>query len=233
MNTVTINKLADLDFQGNEAYKTLRTNIQFCGSNIKVIGITSCIPNEGKSSVILYLAQALAEANKKVLLIDADLRKSVFVGRFRIDTAIKGLTHYLSGLNTLEETTYKTNIDNLHMIFAGPVPPNPSELLGGQKFEEIVSQLREQYDYILIDTPPLGSVIDGAVVAGLCDGMMLVIEANNISYKFAQKVKRQLEKTGCKILGAVLNKVDINKGGYYKYYGKGYGDYATVDLTRL
>ncbi|MDF2820325.1 MAG: polysaccharide biosynthesis protein [Clostridiales bacterium] len=226
MNSVNINKLKELDFQGKEAYNTLRSNIMFSGKNIKVIGLTSCIPNEGKSSVTMHLAEALSDAGNKVILIDADLRKSVLIGRYRIDKPIKGLTHYLAGLNTESETIYHSSIDNLDMMFAGPVPPNPSELLGGAMFADLIQSLSQRYDYILIDTPPLGSIIDGAVVATLCDGMILVIEANNISYKFAQKVKEQLDKSGCRILGAVLNKVDMSKSGYSKYYGKSYTAYA-------
>lgn len=231
METVSISKLISLDFQGNEAYKTLRSNIQFCGDEIKIIGLTSTIPNEGKSSVSLNLAVAMAEAGKKVIFIDADLRKSVIIGRYKIDRPVRGLTHYLSGINKSEEIIYKTTIENLHMIFSGPIPPNPSELLGSSKFSNMIQVLGQSYDYVIIDTPPLGSVIDGAIVAKECNGMIIVIEANKISYKFAQKVKNQLEKSGCRILGAVLNKVDISEKGYYgknygKYYGKNYGTYG-------
>lgn len=222
MKTVEINKLVRLDFQGREAYKTLRSNIQFCGSDIKIIGLTSCIPNEGKSSVSLNLAISMAEAGKKTVFVDADLRKSVLVGRYRINQSLRGLAHYLSGINSKDDIIYQSNIDNLYMIFSGPVPPNPSELLGGEKFTDLIKKLSEEYDYVIIDTPPLGSVIDSAVIAKVCNGMILVIEANNISYKFAQKVKQQLEMTGCPILGAVLNKVDISEKGYGKYYGKYY-----------
>lgn len=226
METVGINKLLNLDFQGNEAYKTLRSNIQFCGSDIKIIGLTSCSPNEGKSSVSLNLAVSLAEAGKKVVFVDADLRKSVLIGRYKINKPVRGLTHYLSGINTEDEVVYQANMENLYMIFSGPVPPNPSELLGGDKFAALIRKLGETFDYVVIDTPPLGSVIDSAVIAKVCDGMILIVEANAISYKFAQRVKTQLDKTGCKILGAVLNKVDISEKGYYgKYYGKHYGKY--------
>lgn len=226
METVSITKLINLDFQGNEAYKTLRTNIQFCGSDVKIIGLTSTIPNEGKSSVSLNLAVSIAESGKKVVFVDGDLRKSVLIGRYKIDRPIKGLTHYLSGINKADEIIYKTSFDNLHMIFSGPIPPNPSELLGSAKFNNLIQVLGQTYDYVVIDTPPIGSVIDGAVIAKVCDGMIIVVEANKISYKFAQKVKNQLDKTGCRILGAVLNKVDISEKGYYgKYYGKYYGNY--------
>jgi capsular exopolysaccharide synthesis family protein len=226
METVSISKLISLDFQANEAYKTLRTNIQFCGNDIKVIGLTSSIPNEGKSSVSINLAVSMAEAGKKVVLIDADLRKSVLIGRYKVDKPVKGLTHYLSGLNSADEIIYKTNIENLHMIFSGPVPPNPSELLGSSKFTNLVQVLGQSFAYVIIDTPPIGSVIDGAVVAKVCDGMIMVIETGKISYKFGQKVKSQLDKTGCKMLGAVLNKVNVNEKSFYgKHYGKYYASY--------
>lgn len=225
METVSINKITKKNFQLEEAYKTLRSNIQFSGSDIKVIGFTSSQPDEGKSSLSLNLAVSLAELGKKVMFIDGDLRKSVLLGRYRINKPIKGLTHYLSGLNSLNQVIYSANMDNLHLIFSGQIPPNPSELLNGDIFSDLITDLRKEYDYIIIDTPPLGAVIDAAIIAQKCDGMILVIESNTISYKFAQKVKEQLDKTETKILGAVLNKVDMSDTGYYgKYYGKYYGE---------
>lgn len=225
METVSINKITKKNFQLEEAYKTLRSNIQFSGSDIKVIGFTSSQPDEGKSSVSLNLAVSMAELGKKVMFIDGDLRKSVLLGRYRINKPIKGLTHYLSGLNSLNQVIYSANVDNLHLIFSGQLPPNPSELLNGKIFSDLVSDLKKEYDYIIIDTPPLGAVIDAAIVAQNCDGMVLVMESNAISYKFAQKIKEQLDKTETKTLGVVLNKVDMSDSGYYgKYYGKYYGD---------
>ena len=225
METVSINKITKKNFQVEESFKALRSNVIFSGSDIKVVGLTSCQPNEGKSSVSLNLAVTMAELGKRVIFIDGDLRKSVLLGRYRINKPIKGLTHYLSGLNTMDEIIYSANVDNLHLIFSGQVPPNPSELLDSYSFTRLISRLREEYDYVIIDTPPLGAVIDAAIIAKNCDGMALVIEANSISYKFAQKVKAQLEKTETKILGVILNKVDMTESGYYgKYYGKYYGD---------
>ncbi|NLJ89821.1 MAG: polysaccharide biosynthesis tyrosine autokinase [Clostridiales bacterium] len=225
METVSINKITKKNFQVEESFKALRSNVIFSGSDIKVVGLTSCLPNEGKSSVSLNLAVTMAELGKRVIFIDGDLRKSVLLGRYRINKPIKGLTHYLSGLNTMDEIIYSANVDNLHLIFSGQVPPNPSELLDSYSFTRLISRLREEYDYVIIDTPPLGAVIDAAIIAKNCDGMALVIEANSISYKFAQKVKAQLEKTETKILGVILNKVDMTESGYYgKYYGKYYGD---------
>ena len=227
MVAINIERLRKLDYRGNEAYKNLRTNIQLCGSDIKVIMFTSTTPNEGKSSVSFNLAVSLAEAGKKVIFIDADLRKSVLVGRYKINKSVKGLTHFLSGLNKFEEVMYATNVNNLHVVLSGPVAPNPTELLGNKTFKTLIKVLRESYDYVIIDTPPLGSVIDSAIVAQECDGTVFVISANSVSYKYAQKAVEQINKTDCKILGAVLNKVDINNNAYYgKYYGKYYGEYG-------
>ena len=230
------------DYRIKEAFKTLRTNIEFSGADLKVIAVTSCTPNEGKSSVAIELAQAFAEAGKRTLLIDADMRKSVLVGRYKTGAVRLGLTHILVGREKLSDVICKTNFPKLYMIFAGPVPPNPSELLGGESFETLVNKTKQLFDYVIVDTPPLGSVIDAAVAAKKCDGTILVVENNAVSYKFVQNVKAQLDKSGSRILGVVLNKVDMSTksyGHYGKYYGKYYGQYGndgghakTTDLSR-
>lgn len=215
-------KKTDLSYSVLEAYKSLRTNLQFCGSDKQIITITSCIANEGKSSVTFNLAVSLAETGKKVILVDADLRKSVLLGRTAVKGNIKGLSYYLSKQSDLNDVICSTNINNLHIIYSGPVPPNPAELLGGENFQGMLNILRQTYDYILIDTPPLGSVIDSAIVAKVSDGAILVIESEAISYRFAREVKMQLEKSNCPILGVILNKVNMTSLGYY---GKKYGKY--------
>lgn len=229
MNQVTVKKEKN-DYQIEEAYKSLRANLQFCGDDKKVIAITSCTPNEGKSSVSLQLAISLAESGKNVLFIDADLRKSVLLGRTKASQqTVKGLTHYLTGQSELKDVVYSTNIPKLYLIYSAPFPPNPAELLGGKNFRSFLKAVRKVYDYVIIDTPPLGNVIDSAVIAEECDGAILVIESGVISYRFAQEVKAQLEKSNCPILGVVLNKVDMQKQAYGKYgknYGKYYGDYV-------
>lgn len=229
MLNINLDKITDLDFKTKEAYKTLRTNVQFCGNDVKIISLTSCVPNEGKSMVSFNLAISMAETGKKVLFIDADLRKSVLIGRYKINKAIKGLTQYLSGVEQLEDVRYGTNVKNMDLILSGPVPPNPAELLNNEKFTELLETARKEYDYVIIDTPPIGQVIDPAIVAQQTDGVIFLISQANISYKYAQKQIEQMRKSGCRILGAVLNKVDPEeKGGYYggyygKYSKKGYG----------
>ena len=223
MKIVTVKK-EKLDYRTEEAFKSLRTNIQFCGEDKKVIVITSSMPSEGKSSVSLNLAVSLTEVGKRVLFIDADLRKSMLAGRLKAIGRIQGLTHFLSRQEELDTIVYETDVPNLRLILAGAVPPNPAELLGGALFDEMLTKVRKEYDYIIIDTPPLGSVIDSAVIARKCDGAILVIESDAVSYRFVQSVKQQLSKSGCPILGAVLNKVDYNVNVKYgKYYGE-YGD---------
>lgn len=213
-----------LDFTSNEAYKTLRTNIQFCGKDIKTICITSSLPNEGKTVISFRLAKTIAESGKKVLFIDADLRKSVIVSRLKIEKAACGLSQYLSGMNKLEEIINKTNVPNVDIIFTGAIPPNPSELLDSDMFKKLIKEQRKVYDYVIVDTPPLGIVIDSANVAEVCDGTIMVVEANSISNKLVQKVLSQLQKGKCRVLGVVINKMDVSKKGYYgKYYGKRYG----------
>ncbi len=215
-----------LDFRSREAFRTLRTNIEFSGDDVKVICLTSCTPNEGKSDTSFELARAFAQNGKKVLLIDADLRKSVMRHRHKKGKVRLGLVNYLVGRASMDDVQCSTDIRNFNMVFCGPVPPNPSELLGNERFRTMISRAREEYDMVIIDTPPLGSVIDTAVVSKVCDGVVLVVAAGTISYRFVKSVKEQLEVTGCRILGAVLNKVDMTGKGYYgKYYGRYYGRY--------
>ncbi len=225
MMRVELEKLEKLGYGKKEAFNSLRTNLSFCGAGIKVITFTSCTPDEGKSSVVIELGRSIAEDGKKVLILDADLRKSVLVGRHHAKSkkgSIKGLSHFLSGQAALEDVLCETNVNNLDMVFAGRTTPSPTELLGNQYFDDIIAYARENYDVVLIDSPPLGSVIDTAIIAPKCDGAVLVVEANKCSYRFVLDIKKQLEVTDCKILGVVLNKVKIEKGGYYNRYYKGY-----------
>lgn len=225
MQEVRLQFNKNMDFRMKEAFKTLRSNIEFCGDNVKVIAVTSCTPHEGKSSVAMEMAKAFAEAGNRTLLIDADMRKSVLVGRYKTGAVKYGLSHCLVGKYKYTDVMCQTNIPHLYMIFSGPVPPNPSELLGSEKFSGMLSVLKTPFSYVVIDTPPLGSVIDAAVVAKSCDGTVLVVENNAVSYRFVQKVKEQLDKSGSRILGVALNKVEMNSKGYYGHYGRYYGRY--------
>lgn len=208
-----------------EAVKTLRTNIQFCGSNVRKVMFTSALPDEGKSEIAVAASDSLAQIGKKVLFVDADIRKSVLASRFEIKKEVSGLSQYLSGQKKLEEVINQTDVPNLNIILAGPYSPNPAELLEEELFGQLIAYGQEHYDYVIIDTPPMGAVIDGAIVATHCDGAVMVIESGSISYHLEQKVKDQLDKSGCRILGVVLNKVKPDQDPHGKYYGK-YGRYG-------
>lgn len=214
-----------------EAIKTLRTNIQFSGEDVKTIVLTSCYPNEGKSDVTYQLALELGKLGKKVLLIDADIRKSSYIKRFQVRQKTMGLSQYLSGQAELAQIVYSTNNIGVDLIFSGPYAPNPSELLAQERFTDLLTRARNTYDYVLLDTPPIISMADAAIVAKQCDGAILVIESEAVSRRVAAKAKDQLEKSGCHIIGAVLNKVDVKKEKYYSKYGN-YYHYGDEDKKR-
>ncbi len=219
---VNFNTVSPNDFLTNETYKMLRTNLLFCGPDNKTIVLTSARENEGKSTVTAELAKSLADAGKKTIMIDADMRKSVLLGKERKKSGFFGLSEYLSGQVDFSRVLYNTQDPCFDIIFSGRFPPNPVELLGTEKFSLLLQKLKKQYDYVLIDTPPLGSVIDAAVIAASCDAAIVVISAGKVSYNEVLQVKEQLLKSGCKILGAVLNNTDAKSTKYYKKYYKSY-----------
>ena len=199
-----------------EAYKVLRTNLQFCGQDMKVIALTSCNENEGKTTVSLHLARSLAELGKKVIMIDGDMRKSVIVGRNTSASKVSGLSEALTGMKKVSECIYATQYPDLNIMLAGKYPPNPVELLNSNYFVRLIEYLREVFDYIIIDTPPLGRVIDAAVIAPNCDGIILVMGSRRIHRKQVQEVIEQINKSGKKILGVVRNNIKRKeKGSYY------------------
>ncbi len=230
MKTVKFGKLKEQKYAMKESLRALKTNIQFCGDDIQTIVVTSAMPNEGKSTVTMDLARSLTESGKRVLLIDTDMRKSVYVGRLRAAASdggeIYGLSHFLSGQKRLEDVLYGTEISGLFMIFAGPSVPNPTEILEKNYFIELLKFAKEHFNYVLLDCAPIGAAIDAAVIAKHCDGAILVISQGMASSRMIQNVKKQLEVSGVRILGAVLNKVKMKKNSYENgYYGSYYGGY--------
>lgn len=212
------------DFVTVEAFKTLRSNLLFCGSDIKTIVITSTFENEGKSTVSAELAKSLAEIGKKTLMIDADMRKSVVLRRSLKAQNIMGLSELLSDQANIEDVLYNTQLPDFDVIFSGHFPPNPVELLSSKRFLDLLEQFRTIYDFIIIDTPPVNPVIDAAVVAANCDGVILVVSPGKAKIQESLAVKEQLLKSGCRILGAVINETDpkhkdITNKKYYTYYG--------------
>lgn len=236
MKTVNLKTKTPDRYEIKEAFKSLRTNVLFSGSDIKVITITSTTQNEGKSFVSLELSKSLAESGKKVLLIDSDLRKSLFVEKHVEEKDLLGLSHYLSGQAEADEIIYATQHPDFYIAFSGPYPPNPVELIGSKRFSEMLEYYRSVFDYIIIDTPPLGLVIDAAVIASQCDGVIINVAANHVGYRMLQNIKSQLLRSGCHILGAVLNMAESSHYSYKSYmlghkhyYDKPYGKYSAED----
>lgn len=210
-----------------EYLNSIRTNIQFSGRNLKVLTITSVQPGEGKSTTSTNLAISFASAGFRTLLIDADTRNSVMSGTFKANERYQGLSSFLSGNAELSEVICDTNVENLMVIPAGQVPPNPTSLLQNANFNSMIETVRNLYDYVILDTPPIGLVIDAAVVAQKADASILVTEAGAIKKRFIQKAKEQLEQSGTPFLGIILNKVDntVDSYGSYGAYGS-YGEYG-------
>ena len=210
-----------------EYYNFIRTNIQFSGRDLKVITLTSAQTGEGKSTTSVNLAISFAKAGFRTLLIDADTRNSVMSGTFKSKERYDGLTSYLSGNAELSDVICDTTVDNLMVIPAGQVPPNPTSLIQNDNFKSMIETVRGLYDYVIIDTPPLGLVIDAAILAHHSDASLLVVKAGADKRRTITKLKEQLEQSGSVFLGVILNKYDIHldKYGSYGSYG-GYGSYG-------
>lgn len=215
-----------------EAYRVLRTNIQFCslGDPIKVVSITSCNPGEGKTTTCINLGISMAKTGMKVLVVDADLRKPMLLKHLSSANHL-GLSNCISGHTAIDDIINTTNIENLFFVACGPKPPNPTELLGSPRFSDFLKNMRERFDVIIIDTPPLGGVIDCAIIAAQADAAIIVVRPNYVQYHSALRVKEQLEKVGARVLGVVLNKVEKDAyKGYYNYYAH-YGEVKQMDKS--
>ena len=214
-------KKLDLAKKAEEYYNALRTNIQLSGNNLQVISITSVKPGEGKSTTSTNIAWAFARAGYKTLLVDADIRNSVMSGVFKSRAKITGLTEFLSGTTDLSHGLCDTNVENLFVVQAGSISPNPTALLQSENFSTMIDTLRKYFDYIIVDTAPIGIVIDAAIITQKCDASVLVTAAGEANRKDVQKAKGQLEQTNKPFLGVVLNKFNTSaeKYGSYGEYG--------------
>ena len=220
------------DFFLQEAYKTLRTNVIFSltgESACKVITVTSSMQSEGKSITACNLGLSFAMADKRVLLIDCDMRKPK-LGRLLQLSSPNGLSNILIEPQLLSSSVLRFQDTKMHVILAGNIPPNPSELLGSKRMEKLLSEMRNHYDYIILDSPPINMVTDAAILANLTDGVLFVVRNGHAERGNVQHAVEQLEYAHAKILGFVLNGVTSEGHGYgkykrygYKRYGYGYG----------
>lgn len=203
-----------------EAYRTLRTNIQFSSfdNKVQIIVVTSSEPGEGKSTTAANLAVVMAESGAKTILIDCDQRKPSLHKIFSLSNQA-GISDLLVGNVEFQEAVKSTEIQNLDVLTSGTRPPNPAELLASSKMKQFLEGLRQNYEYIIVDTPPIIAVTDAQLLSSYADGCLLVVASSQVDRKTAEKAKELLQKVNAKILGAILNKLEVNeKKYYYNYY---------------
>lgn len=201
-----------------EAFRTLRTNIKFASVKEKVqtIMFTSAVSDEGKTTICGNLAVVLAQSGQKVLIIDCDMRNPSQHKIFSL--SIRGLSNCLVAGDGSSRYIQKTSIPNVDLLAAGPVAPNPSELLSSVVMIQLMQQVREKYDYVFLDSPPVMPVTDAQILSSLSDGVILVISSRVISPAVGREVKQRLQQVGANILGVVLNKIEAKNSYCYKYY---------------
>ena len=232
MNKLNIRRFRALGYAGNEAINTLCTNLSFTGENVKRIMVTSYHASEGKSFLSMNIMRSLAKLGKRVALVDTDLRRSVLVSKYGIRFESEkryGLAHFLAGMAPESEIVYATNIEGAYMVPIGRAVSNSLPLLVSPHLDELLSSLARKMDYVIVDAPPLGAIIDAAEIAKFCDGSLIVVDYDSVRRQELIDVKTQLEQTGCPILGTVLNRVEFDNYLSKKYYYKSYNSYYSYD----
>lgn len=218
----------------SEIYRTLRTNIKFASfdKNIKTIVFTSAGPNEGKSTIIANLAVTLCQTGSKVLLLEGDLRNPTVHRMLDVPNGF-GLTNILVNNGSYKDFRQHTVLEGLNVITSGPKPPNPAELLGSDRMKSFLNEVKEDYDYILVDSPPVVVVTDAALLSSICDGVILVLGSGEVIIEGAIKAKDLLVNVKANIIGTVLNKCkDVNHGNYYYYYRDYYGNHESKRIRK-
>lgn len=220
-NYLEVSNFPQLDYVCNEAMNTLCTNLSYCGKDIRKIMITSRYAGEGKSYIAMNLLRTFSQLGKRTVLIDTDLRASGIQSDYRLRYSTQshyGLSEYLSGICGLEEAVYQTNLPNTYMIPAGHEAPNPLQLLDTRLMGELIEQLAEQFDVVLVDTPPVGALADAVALAKFCDGALLVVGYCKGKQQEIGDAVENIKQTGCKVLGAVFNGVKFNSMSNRHYY---------------
>ena len=239
MRKVTITRAPKMDFAVKESLNTICTNILFSGKKIKKVLLTSCIAGEGKSTMAARIVFNMASRGKSCVLVDSDLRRSVMIQRFGIsfDGEIHGLAHFLTGQCDMTDICYETNFENVYFVPTGRDVSNPIALINSKEFGELIEQLSEEFDLVVIDTPPVGVVIDAVEISSYCDGTIMLVEYGKRRRRELQDVVRQMQRSGTPILGCIIDKVRIqtlSEKKYYKshYYYSHYGSEGYNDNSK-
>lgn len=224
MRAATIHDVQKLDYAGAESMNTICTNLLFSGRDLRKIVITSSGQSEGKSWMSMHLATNLAQRGRTVVLVDADLRRSFLVKRYKMETEgeLVGLAHFLSGQREVDDVVYQTDLPGVYILPAGCDVTNPISLIDTPYFVDLLNDLAAHFDFVLVDAPPIGMVVDAADIASSCDGSVLVLEYNKTRLREVAECKRQMEQSGTPVLGCIINKVDFDTISAKKYYNKSY-----------
>lgn len=216
----------------SEAYRTLRTNIQFSSvdKKIKSLVVTSSEMSEGKSTTSANLAETFAQTGQRVLIVEADLRRPRIHHIFNISNQ-RGLTNVLAGQVDIHQTISTAGSD-IHVMPAGPIPPNPSELLGSDRMKEVVRILSDNYDMVIFDMPPVNAVTDATIVSTFTDGVVLVVASGKTNIEAGKRALKSLQAVGANILGAVMTMIPVTKRGYYSYKYYSYEESEPIKKKR-
>ena len=225
MKTVSFGNFPKLDYSAREAVNTLCTNLTFTGDKYRSIMVTSVTAEEGKSFLSIQMMRTLAELGKYVVLLDADLRRSTidtdYQARYTGGEKL-GLAHYLAGKCEIEDILYQTDIDGAYFVPIGIAVSNSLALLNSPRFQTLIRQLSSQADYVLVDAPPIGVIVDASEIAKSCDGAMLAVGYNMVRRRDLEEARQQIELSGCTALGAALNNVPQDAFENRKYAGRSY-----------
>jgi len=232
MKKIMFRRFPALGYAANEAMNTLCTNLTFSGAEYRKILITSSHSSEGKSFLSMNIARTLATIGYSVALVDCDLRRSELMRKyFKVEEAqYKGTSHFLAGLASLEDVVYETEVPGMHFVPRGRAVTNSLPLVSSDRLEELLNALTEDHDFVIVDAPPVGLIVDAARIATVCDGTVLVVSYNSVRRRELVEAKAQIEQSGCPILGTVINQADFKDYVNRKYYNRNYeGYYRTTE----
>lgn len=235
MNKLELVRFRALDYACKEAINTLCTNLTFVGNEKRIIMVTSSQAHEGKSFISMNIMRTLAQLGKRVVLVDCDLRRSQIAAKYGVriqEGTGYGTVHYLAGMCSLNDTVYETSIPGAYMVPVGREVSNSLALLSTPRLKQMLKALEERFDFVIVDAPPVGVIIDAAEIAKSCDGVIFAVRYNMISRRELLESKTQIVRAGCEVLGAVLNDVDVESLSSKKYYNKTYYTHYNSDYYK-